>query len=205
MLWMYHYASPLYQRYWEQKMIAPVFEKGYPSHEAVNRKEKEMKVYLDMDGVIADFFAEAVRHSQDSGRGWRNMEFRDADRVLKRIRKTPDFFLTLPAFPMANTLVQSIVNITGSCRILSSPLAGYDKCEMEKRAWLAENIHYDFDEIIFSDNKPQYAQGNILIDDYGYNVRNWELNGGYGIKYQADENSIADVLVPLKALYMNTK
>ena len=160
-----------------------------------------MKVYLDMDGVIADFFAEAVKHSDDSSRGWRNMEFRDADRVLKRVRKTPDFFLNIPAFPMANTLVQSIVNIAGECRIMSSPLAGYDTCEEEKAEWLRRNIHYDFDEVIFTHEKYNYAQGNILIDDYGYNCRMWEKHGGYAIKYQADENHISDAITALQALY----
>lgn len=160
-----------------------------------------MKTYLDMDGVIANFFLEAARISDTPGVGWRDMEFRDIDRALKRIRKTPGFFASLPAFPMANTLVQSIVNITGECRILSSPLTGYKTCDAEKRQWLADNIHYDFDEIIITDDKPVYAKGNVLIDDYGVNVSKWETAGGYGIKYQGDENSISDAIIPLQALY----
>lgn len=164
-----------------------------------------MKIYLDMDGVIADFFSEAVRYSNDSARGWRNMEFRDTEKVLKRVRNTRDFFRDLPAFPMANTLVQSIVNITGECRIMSSPLTGYDTCEEEKAAWLKNKIHYDFDEVIFTDEKYNYAQGNILIDDYGYNCRKWEEHGGYAIKYQADEQHISDVLVTLQAMIKNQR
>ena len=164
-----------------------------------------MKVYLDMDGVIANFFQEACRLSDTPGVGWRDMEFRDVERALKRIRKTPGFFRGLPAFPMANTLVQSIVNITGECRILSSPLDGYDTCAEEKIEWLQNNIRYDFDEVIITSNKPQYANGNILIDDYGVNISNWELDGGYGIKYQADEQHISDVLVPLQCLYKNQR
>ena len=162
-----------------------------------------MKVYLDMDGVIADFFSEAVKQSDDAARGWRNMEFRDTDRVLRRVRNTPNFFLDIPAFPMANTLVQSIVNITGECRIMSSPLDGYDKCVEEKAEWLRTNIHYDFDEVIFTDTKYMHAQGNILIDDYGYNCRKWESYGGYAIKYQADENNVSDAITTLQALYKN--
>ena len=164
-----------------------------------------MKIWLDMDGVISDFFAEAVKYSDDSARGWRNMEFRDADKVLKRIRHTPEFFLNLPAFPMANTLVQSIVNITGECRIMSSPLTGYDTCEEEKAEWLRTNIHYDFDEVIFTDEKYNYAKGNVLIDDYGHNCKMWEKHGGYAIKYQADEDHISNVITTLKALYTNQK
>ena len=159
-----------------------------------------MKIYLDMDGVIANFFQEAARISDTPGVGWRDMEFRDVERALKRIRKTPGFFLNLPAFPMANTLVQSIVNIAGECRVLSSPLSDYDHCDVEKVEWLKNNIHYDLDEVIITDDKPQYAEGNILIDDYGINCKKWEEAGGYAIKYQADEQHISDVLISLQSL-----
>ena len=160
-----------------------------------------MKVYCDMDGVLANFFLEAARISDTPGTGWRDMEFRDIERALKRIRKTPGFFSSLPAFPMANTLVQSIVNITGECRILSSPLTGYFDCGVEKFQWLVDNIHYEFDEVIITENKPAYAAGNVLIDDYGMNISKWESAGGYGIKYQADEDNISDVITTLNALY----
>ena len=164
-----------------------------------------MKVYLDMDGVIADFFSSAIKLADCEHSHWRDMEHRDIQRALKKVRKTPGFFKTIPAFPMANTLVACINNIAGEYSILSSPLTSYENCGAEKTEWIENNIHIQPVEIIISDNKPQYAQGNILIDDYGYNCRKWEEAGGFAIKYQADEQHISDVVTVLQALFKNQR
>jgi len=159
-----------------------------------------MKTYVDMDGVLADFFDRAARMNRDRCVTWRDMENRDINKALDNIRKTPDFFLTLEPFAMANTLIKSVVNIAGGYTILSSPLTGYANCADEKIEWISRNIHIDPDDIIITDDKPQYAEGNILIDDYGINCKKWEEAGGYAIKYQADEQHISDVLISLQSL-----
>ena len=40
---------------------------------------------------------------------------------------------------------------------------------------------------------------NILIDDRGLNIQRWRDAGGFGIKYQADEDSLQKVTDGLKA------
>lgn len=156
-----------------------------------------MKIYVDMDGVLADFFDAAARLNSDRCVTWRDMEHRDQARTIKKIKNSSNFFLNLEPFPMANTLIKSAVELYGGYSILSSPLSGYDNCAQEKEDWIREHMNIQPDEIIIDDNKPQYAEGNVLIDDYGYNIRNWEKAGGYGIKYQADEDSITAALLPL--------
>ena len=160
-----------------------------------------MKTYVDMDGVIADFFSKAAKMANGEYKGWRDMEFRDVEKVLKEIKNTPEFFINLDPFPQANTLIKCINNIAGDYYILSSPLADYDNCKEEKIAWIRENIHIQPRDIIITSNKTEYAENNILIDDYGTNIQAWEKNKGYGIKYQADEDKIADVITTLGALY----
>ena len=162
-----------------------------------------MKVYVDLDGVLASFFSEALKLSDENDKGWRSMEHRDVQKTLKKVLQTPNFFINLPAFPMANTLIQSIQNIAGGFSILSSPLTDYEGCAEEKIKWVEQNIHLEPEEIIISDNKPLYAPGNILIDDYGTNIKAWEKAGGYGVKWQADEDKISDAIIPLMALYKN--
>ena len=162
-----------------------------------------MNVYLDMDGVIADFFTAATKLADCEHSHWRDMEHRDIQRALKKIRKTPGFFTSVPAFPMANTLVKSIVNLAGSYTILSSPLQSYPDCALEKIDWIEKNIHIKPLDIIISSDKPKYAEGNILIDDYGYNCSKWEQAGGYSIKYQADEDKVSDCLLTLSMLLKN--
>ena len=160
-----------------------------------------MKTFVDLDGVLADFFSTAVRMSEGEVKPWRDMEHRDIKKVLEKITKTPRFFANLKPFSMANTLTYAVHNIAGGYSILSSPLSGYDGCAEEKIEWVKTHLHIEPEEIIITDDKPQYARGNILIDDYGNNIAAWEKHGGFGIKYQADEDRLAEVLIPLTALY----
>ena len=160
-----------------------------------------MKTYIDLDGVCADFFSAAVKLSPAPHAAWRDMEFRDVKKALEQVKRTPQFFLNLYPYPTANTLVQSVQNIAGGFSILSSPLEGYERCAEEKVLWISEHLHIEPEEIIITHNKPVYAAGNVLIDDYGLNVREWEAAGGYGIQYQADKNNVSDVLITLSALY----
>ena len=164
-------------------------------------KREKMKVYVDMDGVLADFFAEITKISEYPVAHWKDLNQRGIEKALGEIHGT-DFFRRLPMFPQTNTLLQSIINIAGSFSILSSPLTGdEDHCSDMKRVWLEENIKFDIDEIIITKNKHHWAEGNVLIDDYALNIYNWEKHGGYGIKYQANENNLSDVIIPLQALF----
>ena len=159
-----------------------------------------MKVYIDMDGVLADFFGEACKLSPTPAAGWRNMEFRDVQAALEKVRKTDKFFENLHMYPGARTLVQSVINLFGEYHICSSPLAGYENCAMEKIEWLRKHMDVAPASIEIVSDKTKFADGNILIDDYGVNIRRWEENGGFGIKYQADENHLSDALIPLMTL-----
>jgi hypothetical protein len=41
--------------------------------------------------------------------------------------------------------------------------------------------------------KKIYANGNVLIDDYGRNVKEWKQNKGVPIKYRSANQTIADL------------
>ena len=163
-----------------------------------------MKIYCDMDGVLADFFAEMPKMCTYPVTHWKEMDQRDINRALSEIAGT-DFFYRLHKYPQTNTLLQSIINITGSVSILSSPLRGDEEnCARWKRKWVEDFIPFDVEDVIITHDKPAYAKGNILIDDYHVNIAAWEAAGGYGIKYQANEQPLSDVLIPLMALYKKT-
>jgi diaminopimelate decarboxylase len=63
-------------------------------------------------------------------------------------------------------------------------------------------------QVIITSRKETYAVSNgvsnILIDDRGANIEKWNAAGGYGIKYQADEDSLNTVVNGLKN-YTNKK
>ena len=61
-----------------------------------------------------------------------------------------------------------------------------------------KNIDVLSDGVIFEKDKAKYAvradgTPNILIDDWGTNVRKWADVGGKAIKYQADENNLDEL------------
>ena len=160
-----------------------------------------MKVYVDMDGVLVDLFSEMAKKASYPVSHWKEMDQREITKVFSSIKGTT-FFHDLPKYPQTNTLLQSIINIAGSFSILSSPLAGDEEhCEKMKRQWVQDNIPMDVEEVIITHDKAQYAKGNILIDDYHVNIAKWEAAGGFGIKFQANEQPLSDVLIPLLTLF----
>jgi 5'(3')-deoxyribonucleotidase len=153
------------------------------------------QVYLDMDGVLADFFTEYAKLAGvDSGK-YRDIPPAKTDPTLNKMVGT-DFFARLPKFESADKLVDMVTRIFGSYNICSSPLRGDHKnSEEQKKVWIQKHLNPAPKDIIITPNKAKYAvqpdgTPNILIDDRGSNIASWEAAGGVGIKYQADENGL---------------
>jgi len=158
-------------------------------------------VYLDMDGVIADFFGGVekmfgVKHWKEltsvKSKGQLKQE------VINRIVGS-DFFATLPKFPTADQLIALIKSATGGkFSILTSPLIGdHENSATQKKIWISKNIEKP-DEVIVSGRKEKWAKQkdgtpNILIDDRPVNIDRWTAKGGFGILYQANKDSIIKV------------
>jgi len=157
--------------------------------EALGEIASSTEIYVDMDGVLADFFEVwakimGVDHWTDIPKQY-NIE--DA---LEKIRNTEDFWLNLPLTDNAKNLLNLIKQVKGSYKILSSPLANDPRCEEHKKEWVSKNLgFFPPQEVIISHNKAQYAKQadgtpNILIDDYGVNISAWEAAGGIGFKHK---------------------
>lgn len=164
-------------------------------------KLKDITVYVDMDGVLADLFNHVGEiHDVEH---YNQMTLDQWEEFFKN-SNAYELFRSLPAFPTANKLLQMVVDFAGGYTILSSPL-NFDKegSIKGKREWLAKHIHVPADNVVFEHDKYKYATSNgkpnILIDDYGVNIRKWESAGGIAIKYQADEDSLSKVFKALRA------
>ena len=154
--------------------------------EALGELGPNTKIYVDMDGVLADFFGEwAKAMGKDSFR-----DIEDPANAIKKIKTVDDFWLNLPMLPQAKELLSLIKKVKGSYYICSSPLADDPRSEPHKREWVKKNLDFFLPKKVYiTHNKPQFAKNNdgspnILIDDYGVNINAWEEAGGIGFKYK---------------------
>ncbi len=170
--------------------------------EATNQPKRKSEVYLDMDGVLADFFAEYAKLAGVQG-SYRDIPPAKTDPTLNKMVGT-DFFARLPKFGSADTLVKMVTSIFGHYNICSSPLRGdHENSEKQKRIWIAKHLSPQPKDIIITPRKERHAvqsdgTPNVLIDDRGDNISKWEAAGGVGIKYQADEDGLNVVTNGLK-------
>lgn len=160
-----------------------------------------MTVYLDMDGVIADFFTEFCKVGGDVGH-WK--EVKDIESTLDSMKNT-DFFYRLKPYDSTMKLVSACREF-GDWGICSSPLRGdRDNSCYWKRRWLEDNnfMPDHISKVIFTANKHRYAVHkwggkNILVDDKQSNIDKWNAAGGIGIRYQANEDDVDQLIDQLR-------
>ena len=164
-------------------------------------------IYLDMDGVLADFFAEYAKLA--GVKSYRDIPPAKADPILTSLEGT-DFFARLPKFPTTDALVKLAVGYAGGYSICSSPLRGdHNNSAYWKKIWIKAKLSPQPQKIEITSHKAQHAKNgnipNILIDDKGSNIREWRAAGGIGIKYQADEDPLSVVKDALESIYCEMK
>jgi 5'(3')-deoxyribonucleotidase len=160
-----------------------------------------MTVYLDMDGVIADFFGGIETKFEVDH--WKSIQ--DKEIAFASLANT-NFFNTLDRFDVSDDIVEFVKLISNNdWGICSSPMRGDTmNSAYWKRVWLnrMEYVPPLIENMIFTSNKHKYAineltfKSNILIDDKPQNIERWERAGGIGIRYQANEDDFSEYLVP---------
>ena len=157
------------------------------------------RVYVDMDGTIADFFGEWAK--LDNKDHYKDIDHKED--ALDLVRNHPTFWVDLPMLPHARELVKAVIDLYGEYYICSKPLENDPRSAPGKLVWL--NKHFGDmppKDIVFTDNKAAHAmaggQSNILIDDFGKYVDSWRAAGGIAIKYRPEK--FPEVLAILKEL-----
>jgi len=157
-----------------------------------------MTIYVDMDGVIADFFGGLERKFKAFH--WKDIF--DVDERIIDLRNT-DFFQNLEKFETSDQLIAFVRELSnGDWGICSSPIRNdYANSTYHKRRWLEKNGYMPaVSKCIFTSNKHKYATSsitglpNILIDDKPDNIKRWNDAGGIGIRYQANEDDLEEYL-----------
>src|SRR6056300_1860787 len=131
--------------------------------ESMGEIAKSTEIYVEMDGVLADFFGDwAKLMGVDSFR-----DIKDVNAALEKIRNTDDFWLNLPVTDNAKSLLELIKKVKGEYSICSSPLPGDKNSIPHKKEWIKKNLaFFPPKEIIITHNKPQFAKQSDVLQTY---------------------------------------
>ena len=148
-------------------------------------------LYVDMDGVLADFYGPFNRMAGVSS--WKEAPKSVTLGVLKKITKQDDFWINLKVLPDVPQLMSAIKSLFGGeYKLLSKAIVGDPNAVKQKKQWAQQNLSPLPNETIImpaTANKGIYAKQadgtpNILIDDFGYNIKKWEQAGGIGVQHK---------------------
>jgi hypothetical protein len=136
-------------------------------------------VFLDMDGVLADFDKGACEILGTDNHY--KYEFVHGPEVLwDRINSKPDFFLSLDPLPDADLLLEALQGIR-TVVLTALPKTNTESVRAQKERWVREWISDEIPVITcFTKDKPNYCTpGSVLVDDRAINKKAWERAGGH--------------------------
>jgi hypothetical protein len=144
------------------------------------------QLYLDCDGVLADFDKGAAAVL---GMHPRAFEKRfGLGRFWSKLATAPDFYFSLPLLPDAMELFEAVRHLDP---IILTGLPGGNWAADQKVRWAAQ--HFPGTRIIttLARNKRDHAkEGDVLVDDQMRHAHLWEEIGGVFIHHKSAKDSI---------------
>ena len=154
-------------------------------------KDKMPHLYLDMDGVQADFFgAWSERSGVDH---WKAIADKESDinqLANSSAKEVYDFFHKLKPLSGGMQVIDWLHKNKIPYTVLSAPLRGpyADSSKQAKRDWLDQHHPGSSSNAIFTQHKHKYAMNggrpNVLVDDFGKYLNAWSGAGGIAIKHE---------------------
>lgn len=147
-----------------------------------------IKLFLDCDGVLADFDTHALEYF---GKNPREVEAEQgSDFFWKQLEGRGDFFTSMPLMSDANELVASVLHMKPT--ILTGCPRG-DWAEAQKITWA--QTHFPYLDIITCksrDKRKHMVDGhiNVIIDDWPQHRARWEEHGGIWIHHENARSSL---------------
>ena len=141
----------------------------------------DFMIFLDMDGVIADFDAHVDAHNQRLENGRPNYDAFDRE-----------WYATIPVFKGADSFF-STLKMLAPVKFLTAPTRSAD-CYAGKADWIMNQFlpkegKWALKDLIISPKQDKCLLAGakrILIDDSPQNIAQWEDAGGIGILHEGD-------------------
>ena len=160
--------------------------------------EIQTTLYIDMDGVMADFDG-----AFPAVFGLDHRSLADDD-MWMHINGHPSFFRDLPPMEGAVEFFRSVEHLHPVI-LTACPKSNYAHVAVQKRAWVREHLSQTclVLPVLGGRHKPLFMHqpGDILIDDFGKNCQAWNDAGGISIKHEGDWQATSSVL---KSVYPYT-
>ncbi len=181
----------------------------------VVEKKKMPHLYLDMDGVQADFFgAWADKHNVPHWKAIKDKEGEIEQLANSSAEEVYDFFRDLKPLSGGMQIIAWLKKHNIPYTVLSAPLRGpyADASKQAKRDWLDQYHPGSSGNAIFTSKKYQYAKDgntvNVLVDDFGPYLKHWSDAGGIAVKHEDEyemPNSAEATIKELEKIYFGDK
>lgn len=172
-----------------------------------------IKIYFDMDGVLADFDAATKKYSSNNALLNKRGHLLEADLLAAKrerwhkIEQDRTFWTNIPVMQG----IDAVLNIAKDCGELfvltsvpgaknfNGGVSYVDFIEQEKRVWIEKYLskYFDADHVIVTriakEKLIKPTNTDILIDDRSENVADWLAAGGKGIIYKSPLQTIKDL------------
>lgn len=160
---------------------------------------KNMKVYVDLDGVLADF-AGAVE--QRFGKPMNDMAKGELwGRINHYNDKEEPWFYSLPKMPDADELWNFLTSNFENVEILTASGSTPKNAAGQKKAWVGDNLGYQVKANVVGAGSEKAAFANnksILIDDRTQVVDPFVKAGGLAILHKNAANTISALKVMME-------
>ena len=148
------------------------------------------KIYIDMDGVVADFETAMRTNLSSEAKVTPDENNRFSDQDWQRIlSENPRFYRDLPEMPKARDLMDLALRfrdslgyelqmLTAIPRNNDVPWCFWDKFQWMQQRWSDVPVHFG----PYSDDKQHHCgSSDILVDDRPSNCEQWQARGGRAI------------------------
>lgn len=146
------------------------------------------RIYLDLDGVMADFDG-----TFPAVFGLDHRDMAD-DAMWLKINGHPSFFRDLPPMAGAVDFFRSIEHLDPII-LTACPKSNYAHVATQKVEWVRAHLsaHVTVLPVLGGSSKPlfMHAKGDILIDDFRRNTEAWAAAGGHAILHRGFDGTAA--------------